>query len=161
MTMISTSFRRLEDDPVTCAPNSESPKDSARCEPDRRRSQSGSARDSDHQNDGDPDGFFEAFQEDGRKKRNQGESETDVHGRVIEALQRVVESGFSTMCAVASAADSVIVMMKSVATNPSRIKIKNLPFHHESKFRQHRDRAFAMWTLTRDAPVNRQRTQQG
>ena len=40
--------------------------------------------------------------------------------------------GFSTIWAVASAADRVIVMMKSVATNPSRTKTKSLPFHRES-----------------------------
>ena len=45
----------------------------------------------DHQDDGDSDSFFEAFQENGGKKRNQGESKTDVHCRVIEALQRVVD----------------------------------------------------------------------
>ncbi len=36
--------------------------------------------------------------------------------------------GFSITCAVASAADSVIVMMKSVAMKPSRTRIVNLPF---------------------------------
>jgi len=39
--------------------------------------------------------------------------------------------GFSTICAVASAAERVMVIMKSVATKPSRIRIKNFPFHHE------------------------------
>ena len=40
--------------------------------------------------------------------------------------------GFSTMCAVASAADSVIVMMKSVAAKPSRTRTKSLPFQNGS-----------------------------
>ena len=43
-------------------------------------------------------------------------------------------NGFSTMCAVASAAESVIVMMKSVATKPSRTSTKSLPFHHDSRW---------------------------
>lgn len=41
--------------------------------------------------------------------------------------------GFSTTWAVASAADRVIVMMKSVATNPSRTRMNSLPFHHDSR----------------------------
>jgi hypothetical protein len=36
--------------------------------------------------------------------------------------------GFSTRCAVASAAESVIVMMKSVAANPSSTSTNSLPF---------------------------------
>jgi hypothetical protein len=41
-------------------------------------------------------------------------------------------NGFPVICAVASAADSVIVMMKSVAANPSRIRTNALPFHRGS-----------------------------
>ena len=40
--------------------------------------------------------------------------------------------GFSTTCAVASAADSVIVMMKSVAAKPSSTSTKSLPFQNDS-----------------------------
>ena len=38
--------------------------------------------------------------------------------------------GFSVRCAVASAADSVIVMMKSVAAKPSSTRTKILPFQY-------------------------------
>ena len=41
-------------------------------------------------------------------------------------------NGFSTMWAVASAAESVIVMMKSVKANPSRTSTKALPFQRGS-----------------------------
>ena len=40
--------------------------------------------------------------------------------------------GFSTMWAVASAADRVMVMMKSVAANPSRTRTNSLPFQNDS-----------------------------
>lgn len=38
--------------------------------------------------------------------------------------------GFSTTCAAASAADSVIVIMKSVAANPSSTRTNSFPAHH-------------------------------
>ena len=41
-------------------------------------------------------------------------------------------SGFSMMCAVASAAESVIVMTKSVAAKPSRHSTSALPFQRGS-----------------------------
>ena len=41
-------------------------------------------------------------------------------------------NGFSTMCAVASAADRVMVMMKSVKAKPSRTRTKALPFQRGS-----------------------------
>ena len=37
------------------------------------------------------------------------------------------------MCAVASAEDSVMVIMKSVAANPSNIRTNSLPFQWGSK----------------------------
>ena len=40
--------------------------------------------------------------------------------------------GFSTMCAVASAADSVIVIRKSVAAKPSSTRTNSLPFQNDS-----------------------------
>jgi hypothetical protein len=40
--------------------------------------------------------------------------------------------GFSTRCAVASAADSVIVIRKSVAANPSSARTNSLPFQKDS-----------------------------
>ena len=43
-------------------------------------------------------------------------------------------NGFSSRCAVASAADSVIVITKSVAANPSRASTKNLPHHCGASF---------------------------
>ncbi|SIH62205.1 Uncharacterised protein [Mycobacteroides abscessus subsp. abscessus] len=42
--------------------------------------------------------------------------------------------GFSAMCAVASAAERVIVIMKSVTANPSRTRTNSLPAHHGSSF---------------------------
>ena len=47
-------------------------------------------------------------------------------------LDEAGRNGFSTTCAVASAADRVIVIMKSVAANPSRASTKSLPLHHGS-----------------------------
>lgn len=42
--------------------------------------------------------------------------------------------GFSTTCAVASAAESVIVIMKSVAAKPSSTRTNSLPFQKDSSF---------------------------
>jgi hypothetical protein len=42
-------------------------------------------------------------------------------------------NGFSMMCAVASAAESVMVMMKPVAAKPRRTRTKSFPFQRESK----------------------------
>jgi hypothetical protein len=42
--------------------------------------------------------------------------------------------GCSTMCAVASAAESVIVTTQPVATNPSRHRMSSLPFQKERRF---------------------------
>ncbi len=42
-------------------------------------------------------------------------------------------SGFSTACAAASAADSVMVMTKSVAANPRSTRTNALPAHHGSR----------------------------
>ncbi|MEO5709294.1 MAG: hypothetical protein ABIQ59_05695 [Nocardioidaceae bacterium] len=40
--------------------------------------------------------------------------------------------GFSMMCAVASAADRVIVIRRSVAAKPSSTRTNSLPFQNES-----------------------------
>ena len=40
--------------------------------------------------------------------------------------------GFSTMCAVASAAERVIVIRKSVAAKPSSTRTNSLPFQNDS-----------------------------
>jgi hypothetical protein len=61
---------------------------------------------------------------------------------------------------VASAAERVIVMMKSVATNPSSTSTNSLPCHHDSPL-QHRDRALAMRALGRDPAVDREGAEQG
>ena len=42
-------------------------------------------------------------------------------------------SGFWTMCAVASAAERVIVTTHAVATNPRRMSTSTLPFQKESR----------------------------
>ena len=64
------------------------------------------------------------------------------------------------MCAVASAAESVIVMMKSVATKPSRQRTKSFPCHRESRSLEHGDRALAVRALLRHAAVDRQRPEE-
>ena len=46
--------------------------------------------------------------------------------------KRAGTNGFPMMCAVASAAERVIVMTKSVAANPSRHRTNALPFHRGS-----------------------------
>ena len=43
-------------------------------------------------------------------------------------------NGFSTICAVASAEESVIVMIQEVATKPSKQRTKNLPRQNGSSF---------------------------
>ena len=44
------------------------------------------------------------------------------------------KNGFSSTCTEASAADSVIVMIHEVATNPSRTRTKILPRQNGSRF---------------------------
>ena len=60
-------------------------------------------------------------------------SSARVSGTGISVNQCGVK-GFSAMCAVASAADSVIVIMKSVTANPSSTSTKSLPAHQGSSF---------------------------
>ncbi len=43
-----------------------------------------------------------------------------------------VRCGFSTRCAVASAAERVMVIRKSVAANPSRVRTNSFPFQKVS-----------------------------
>ena len=68
--------------------------------------------------------------------------------------------GFSMMCAVASAADSVIVMMKSVAAKPSRHEHEGLAPPPRQQLLEHRDAALAVRAVRRDAVVDRQRPEQ-
>ena len=70
-------------------------------------------------------------------------------------------NGFSMMCAVASAAESVIVIMKSVATKPSRDQNEELAFPARQQMLQHRDRAFAVRTFLGDAIVDWQSAEEG
>ncbi len=70
-------------------------------------------------------------------------------------------NGFSSTCAVASAAERVMVTMKSVATNPSSTRTKSLPCHHGEQPLQHRDGALAVRAFAGDAAVDRQRAEQG
>ena len=63
-------------------------------------------------------------------------------------------------CAVASAADSVIVMTKSVAANPSRHKTTALPFQRGKQLLENRDAALAVRAHPRDPAVHRQRAEQ-
>lgn len=56
--------------------------------------------------------------------------------RVIHTFSPCIQlgaKGFSTTCAEASAADSVIVIMKSVAANPSSTSTKSFPAHQGSR----------------------------
>ena len=62
---------------------------------------------------------------------------------------------------MASAADRVIVMMKSVAAKPSSTSTNSLPCQQESSSLQHRDRALAVRALRGHPPVHRQRAEQG
>ena len=50
----------------------------------------------------------------------------------LVAVQRAATNGFSTMWAVASAADSVIVMMKSVAAKPEQHEDEQLALQQRS-----------------------------
>ena len=47
-------------------------------------------------------------------------------------LRTLPTYGFSTACALASAADSVMVMRKSVAAKPSSTRTNSLPFQNDS-----------------------------
>ena len=64
------------------------------------------------------------------------------------------------MCAVASAADSVMVMMKSVAAKPSRHKTNALPRQRGQVLFEHRQAALAVRAERGDAVVDRQRAEQ-
>ena len=69
-----------------------------------------------------------------KPRRNTAPSSSDEDERDEHPMpwRKAGANGFSTMCAVASAADSVIVMMKSVATKPSSTRTKSLPRQHDS-----------------------------
>ena len=69
-------------------------------------------------------------------------------------------NGFSTMWAVASAAERVIVMTKSVATKPSRHEHEQLALPPGQQALEHRDRAVAVRALAGDPPVHRQRAEE-
>ena len=64
------------------------------------------------------------------------------------------------MCAVASAADSVIVMMKPVAANPSRHNTSALPRQRGSSFSRIGDAPLPVRAELRDAAVHRQRAEE-
>ena len=59
--------------------------------------------------------------------------------------------------AAASAAESVMVMMKSVVAKPSRTSTKTLPRPPGEQLLQHRDAALAVGAGGSDPIVNRQR----
>ena len=69
-------------------------------------------------------------------------------------------NGFSMMCAVASAAESVMVMTKSVAANPSRHEDERLAAPARQPFFEHREAALAVRAERGDAVVDRQRAEQ-
>ena len=75
-------------------------------------------------------------------------------------MQEAGVNGFSITCAVASAAERVIVMMKPVATNPSSTSTKQLALPPGEQPLQHRDRAVAVRALLGHPPVHRQRAEQ-
>ena len=68
--------------------------------------------------------------------------------------------GFSTTWAVASAADSVIVIRKSVAAKPEQHQHEELALPERQQPLQHRDRALAVRALLRHPAVDRQRAEQ-
>ena len=73
--------------------------------------------------DREADHFAEPAHEHGAKHEQQRERHEHR-----DAASSAASSGFSIRCAVASAADSVIVMTKLVAANPSRMRTTALPF---------------------------------
>ena len=72
--------------------------------------------------DGDADRLLEAFQKDAAQDGNEEERDGD-----LVPFQEGRRNGFSRTCAVASAAERVMVTMKSVATKPRSTRTKNLP----------------------------------
>ena len=69
-------------------------------------------------------------------------------------------NGFSTMCAVASAADSVMVMTKLVAANPSRHEDERLAAPARQPFFEHGQAALAVRAERGDPVVDGQRAEQ-
>ena len=68
--------------------------------------------------------------------------------------------GFSTMCTLASAAESVIVMMKSVSAKPEQAEHEELAAPERQEPLEHRDRALPVRALGRHPAVDRQRAEQ-
>ena len=66
-----------------------------------------------------------------------------------------------TKWAAASAAESVMVMMKSVVAKPRRTSTKTLPVQPGEQLFQHRNAALAVGAGGSDAIVNRQRGEEG
>ena len=64
------------------------------------------------------------------------------------------------MCAVASAAESVIVMMKLVVAKPEQREDEELSLPARKQILEHRDRAVAVRTFRGDAPVHRKRAKE-
>ena len=64
------------------------------------------------------------------------------------------------ICAVASAADSVIVTMKPVAANPSRQSDQRLAAPPREQLFEHRDTALSVRAQLRHAPVHRERAEE-
>ena len=87
------------------------------------------------------DRFAEALA--GRSRRARSSSSSVTSDRMIEPVRR--RSGFSTRCAVASAADSVMVMTKSVAAKPSRHEDERpCRFHRGNRSSRIEDAALAV-----------------
>ena len=105
--------------------------------------------------DREADRFPEALQEDRRQHRQQQQRHSDRDDRTHAGT-----NGFSMMCAVASAADSVMVMTKSVAANPSRHEDEGLALPARQQLLEHRDAALAVRAGLGDAAVDRQRAEQ-
>ena len=79
-------------------------------------------------NTAEADRFLKSSEEDCAEERKQHDRDRPL---IAQPDRR---QGFSTRCAAASAAESVIVMMKLVAANPSSDSTSALPFHLGNSF---------------------------
>ena len=104
----------------------------------------------DDEDHGDADGPFEALEEDRREQ-----AQEDQRERHLAPLEDRLEEGFSMRWALASAADSVMVMMKPVATNPMRDRTSSFARPVRQQPLEHREAAVTMRRLLGDPSVHR------
>ena len=109
-----------------------------------------------HDADRQADRLAEALQEDRRRARRASSSVSSTGW----CSQLSGTNGFSMMCAVASAADSVMVMMKSVNAKPSRHQHERLAPPARQQLLEHQDAALAVRAVLGHLRVDRQRDEQ-